>query len=108
MTVLLIIHTIIVLLLVAVILMQRSSQDGFTGGGGMGNMDSFMSGRASANFLTRTTAVLATIFMVNSLILAYLAAHTDRDDSVVNALSTELEASDAPQPITAPVVPDAE
>lgn len=73
MTFLLVVHVILALAMIAIILLQPSNSDGFTGGGG-GN--SFLSGRASANLLTRTTAILATFFMINSLVLAYLASHT--------------------------------
>jgi len=70
-TVLLIIHLFVTLALIGVVLIQRSE------GGGLGvgttqGMGSFMSGRGTANLLTRTTAILATIFMVLSLTLALL------------------------------------
>ncbi len=41
------------------------------GGGGGGGMGGFMTGRATANLLTRTTAVLAALFMVLSLTIAW-------------------------------------
>lgn len=70
--ILLVIQTIVVLFLIAIILIQRSDSDGFgTGGGG----NQFMTGRASANLLTRTTAILATAFIVISLVLANMSGH---------------------------------
>lgn len=70
--ILLIIQTIVVLFLIGIILVQRSDSDGFGASGG-GNQ--FMTGRASANLVTRTTALLATAFIIISLILANMSGH---------------------------------
>ena len=58
--VLLVAYLLIVLAMIAVILLQRSEG----GGLGMGGNNSFMTARGSANVLTRTTAILATLFFV--------------------------------------------
>jgi len=70
-TVLLIIHLFVTLALIGVVLIQRSEGGGLGIGSSQG-MGSFMSGRGTANLLTRTTAVLATIFMALSLTLALM------------------------------------
>ena len=70
-TVLLIIHLFVTLALIGVVLIQRSEGGGLGIGSSQG-MGSFMSGRGTANLLTRTTAILATIFMALSLTLALL------------------------------------
>jgi preprotein translocase subunit SecG len=70
-TVLLIIHVFVTLALIGVVLIQRSEGGGLGIGTSQG-MGSFMSGRGTANLLTRTTAILATIFMLLSLVLALL------------------------------------
>ena len=69
--VLLIVHLFVTLALIGVVLIQRSE------GGGLGigttqGMGSFMSGRGTANLLTRTTAILGAIFFGLSLTLALL------------------------------------
>ncbi len=72
-TVLLVIHTILVLFLIVMVLIQRTDSDGLSGlGGGGGNQ--FLSGRSAANLLTRTTAILAALFMITSLVLAFMAS----------------------------------
>ncbi len=73
--ILLVVHVLITIALVALILIQRSEGGGLGigGGGGGGGMGGLMSGRGTANFLTRTTAVLAGAFMLSSLVLAFLA-----------------------------------
>jgi len=70
-TVLLIVHLFVTLALIGVVLIQRSEGGGLGIGSSQG-MGSFMSGRGTANLLTRTTAVLAAIFMGLSLTLALL------------------------------------
>ena len=70
-TVLLIIHLFVTLALIGVVLIQRSEGGGLGIGSSQG-MGSFMSGRGTANLLTRTTAILATVFMVLSLTLALM------------------------------------
>ena len=71
-TILLVIHSIIVVFLIMMILVQRTDSDGMGGlGGGGGNQ--FLSGRTTANLMTRTTAFLAAAFMLSSLALAIMA-----------------------------------
>ena len=74
-TVLLVIHVIVTLSLIGVVLVQRSEGGGLGIGGGQG-MGSFMTGRGTANLLTRTTAILATIFLALSLILALMTRNS--------------------------------
>ena len=69
-TFLLIIQTIVAASLVTVILMQRSEGGGLGVGG---NSSGLMSARGAADFLTRATAVLATLFVAPSGIDASLA-----------------------------------
>src|SRR5277367_166276 len=67
----LVIHLMITVALIGVILMQKS-EGGALGIGGGGGMSNFMSGRGTANVLTRTTAILAACFMVTSLALVII------------------------------------
>lgn len=70
-SVLLTIHLFVTLALIGVVLIQRSEGGGLGIGTSQG-MGSFMSGRGTANLLTRTTAILAVIFFALSLTLALL------------------------------------
>ena len=76
-TVVLVIHLILAIALVCIVLLQRS-EGGALGMGGGGGMGGFMTGRATADLLTRTTAFLAAGFMATSLTLAILSS-TDRN-----------------------------
>ncbi|HET6184221.1 MAG TPA: preprotein translocase subunit SecG [Acetobacteraceae bacterium] len=69
--VLIAIHVFVTIALIGVVLIQRSEGGGLGVGTSQG-MGSFMSGRGTANLLTRATAILATIFMGLSLAMAIL------------------------------------
>ena len=71
MTTVLLFHHCVTLALIGVVLIQRSEGGGLGIGTSQG-MGGFMSGRGTANLLTRTTAVLGTIFFLLSLTLALL------------------------------------
>jgi preprotein translocase subunit SecG len=70
-TFILIVQTIVAIVMITVILMQRSEGGGFAGGGSPSGL---MTARGASDFLTRTTAVSATIFVMLSIVLAALAA----------------------------------
>ena len=69
--------------LVGVILMQRSEGGGLGVGG---NPSGFMSARGAADFLTRATGVLATLFVVLSIVLATLAVGTTNSRTIDTSL----------------------
>ena len=78
-TVILIVHIMIAVALVGVILLQRSEGGALgMGGGGAGG---FMTGRGTANMLTRVTAGLAAGFFLTSICLTLLAQQTRRAPS---------------------------
>lgn len=99
MTFLLVVHALLALALVAVILLQKSEGGGLTGGGNAGGL---VSARGAADLLTRTTAILATLFIVSSLGLAWLAGHSNRPQTIDTTLAREA----APVgPLGAPIAP---
>ena len=102
-TVLLIIHLFVTLALIGVVLIQRSEGGGLGIGSSQG-MGSFMSGRGTANLLTRATAVLAVIFMSLSLGLAVLNRSASPAGSL---LDTPAGAPAAPALPALPAAPSA-
>ncbi|WEK05946.1 MAG: preprotein translocase subunit SecG [Candidatus Devosia phytovorans] len=120
--VLIVAYLLIVLALIAVILLQRSEGGalGIGGGGGGG----FMTARGSANLLTRTTAILATLFFATAIGLTILS-ELDRGSSgileraaagqegeapssvldALNQLGSGATTSDLPVPASDPVAP---
>lgn len=81
-TVLIVVHLMVVLALVGVVLIQRSEGGGLGIGGGSG----FMSARGTANALTRTTAILATLFFITSMALGLLARYESRPSDILDRI----------------------
>lgn len=110
-TVVLVIHLFLAIALIGVILLQPTSD-----GGGLtsssSSMSGFMSPRGSANLLTRTTGIIAFLFMVTSLTLVVLSGShkpssiLDHIDDTAPAVETGAPADQAPEkPAEAPAVP---
>ncbi|PJI40425.1 preprotein translocase subunit SecG [Ferrovibrio sp.] len=100
MTFLLVVHILLALALIGVILMQRSEGGALGMGGGGGG---FMTARGSANLLTRTTAILATLFILSSIVLAILAGGHSRPTSILDSAPTATPS--APAEPAKPAVP---
>ncbi|MBM3618551.1 MAG: preprotein translocase subunit SecG [Alphaproteobacteria bacterium] len=107
--VLLVIQVLVTLALVAIILIQRSESDGLGGLGGGGGGNAFMTGRGAANLMTKTTAILATVFMLLSLTLAIISSKqgTASRTSIVDQIESSepsVPDADAPLPAVTPAV----
>ena len=100
--VLFVVHVLIALALVGVVLLQKS-EGGALGMGG-GGMSGFMTGRSTANLLTRTTAVLAGLFFLTSILLVVLSNAGRAPRSLIGEAPPGPVAPLAPSP-AAPQVP---
>lgn len=110
--VLLVVQLIVAIALVAVVLVQRTAADGGGLAGGGSTMGGLFTARGSANLLTRTTAVLATIFILNCLVLGAMASSQHKQGSIVDQYTSETapvqgtqKAPEAPKAPVAPEVP---
>jgi len=100
---LIIVDVLIALAIIGFILLQQGK--GATAGAafGSGASSTVFGSRGSASFMTRTTAILATLFFLNSLGLAMLANNTETaPSSVVDKLNQEAPQDEVRQD---PVVP---
>ena len=89
----LIINIILAVLLVIVVLLQKSE------GGALGlgvSQDSFISSRSASNFLTKATALIATLFIVTSILLTILSNKNLPNSSVLEKVD-EKEDNTEPQ-----------
>src|SRR6267143_4741428 len=77
-----VVHVLIALALVGVVMLQKS-EGGALGMGG-GGMSGFMTGRSTANLLTRTTAILAALFFATSILLVTLSNYARAPRSIVD------------------------
>lgn len=120
--ILLVLHVVLSLGIITLVLLQKGAgaSAGAAFGGGGGGAGSVFGATGSANFLSKTTAIFAVGFFVNSLVLAYLAANREvQTDSVMDALiapSTEInteipapsESVPAPEGLSVPTAAEAE
>jgi len=104
-TVILVIHIILALSLIGSVLLQRSEGGALGIGGGGGAGGGLMTGRSAANLLTRTTATLATCFIITSLTLAIMASG-GRERSILE--SAPPPAQTEPTKPSAPTAPTSE
>ena len=107
--ILLVLHVFLSLGIITLVLLQKgagASAGASFGGGGGGGGGSVFGATGASNFLSKTTAIFATAFFINSLVLAYLASNRDiKTDSVIDALTPpaiEVPAGDSlsPKPAT--------
>jgi len=75
--------------LVALVLLQQGKGADIGAAFGSGASQTLFGARGSANFLTRATAVLATIFFVANMTLAYLATQQTAPASVTRSVTTQ-------------------
>jgi preprotein translocase subunit SecG len=104
--ILFVIHVLIALALVGVVLLQKS-EGGALGMGG-GGMSGFMTGRSTANLLTRTTAILAAVFFITSVLLVMLSNRSQAPRSLIDTAPPSTQEvptapASAPAPSSAPV-----
>ena len=87
----LVLNIILAVLLVIVILLQKSE------GGALGigvSQDSYISSRSAANFLTRATAILATLFIITSISLTIISKEGMSSSSVLEKVEEKKDSSE--------------
>jgi preprotein translocase subunit SecG len=105
-TVVIVLHVLIALAIIGLVLLQHGKGADMGSGFGGGASGSLFGATGSANFLSRTTAVLATLFFLTSLGLAYLATTKPRTGGgVLDAVKVQ---QSAPARDKAPEKPAAE
>ncbi len=102
-TVILVFHVIVALAVIGLVLLQHGKGADMGSGFGGGSSGSLFGASGSANFLSRATAVLATIFFLTSLGLAYLATHKPKaGGGVMDAVKTEQPVSGTDKKVVEP------
>ena len=106
-TVLLIVHLLASVALIALVLLQQGKGADMGAAFGSGASSTVFRARGSASFLTRSTAILATIFFITSISLAYYSGQ-----SKVESISEVPAQESAPQqqqaPADVPSIPPAQ
>jgi len=92
--IILILNIVLAILLVAVVLLQKSE------GGALGlgaSQESFISSRSASSFLTKTTAIIATFFIISSISLTIMSKDEFSSSSVLEKIEEEKEDTSEPQ-----------
>ena len=90
-------HVLVALVIIGLVLLQHGKGADMGSGFGGGSSGSLFGATGSANFLSRATAVLATVFFLTSLGLAYLATNKPKTGGgVLDAVKT-MPAEKAPE-----------
>jgi preprotein translocase subunit SecG len=100
-TLLLVLHVVVAIAIIGLVLLQHGKGADVGASFGGGSSGSLFGATGSANFLSRTTAVLAAIFFASSLGLAYMASHHP-DESGSGVMDS---VKDAPATGTVPGAP---
>jgi len=104
-SILLIAQVILSISLIGLVLMQHGKGADAGAAFGSGASSTVFGSRGSGNFLSKATTIIAALFFVVCMALAYIAAHRDGADSVVESVTTmqpgttqvlDAEASDLP------------
>ena len=103
-TLVLVVHVIAALGIIGLVLLQHGKGADMGAAFGGGASGSLFGATGSANFLSRATAILATIFFITSLGLAYLATHKPRESGGV----MERVKDESPIPTPSGVAPAAD
>ena len=92
------VHVLAAIGIVGLVLVQHGKGADMGAAFGSGASGSLFGSAGSANFLSRTTAVLAVVFFVTSLSLAYFASHTPKTTGSVmeDAVKSQSQTNAAP------------
>ncbi|HYN11237.1 MAG TPA: preprotein translocase subunit SecG [Burkholderiales bacterium] len=109
--VLIVLHIVVALAIIGLVLLQHGKGADMGSGFGGGASGSLFGATGSANFLSRATAVLATVFFLLSLGLAYLATNRGavQPGGVMDAVRQQQKApaAEKPKPAAEPAKPTA-
>jgi preprotein translocase subunit SecG len=94
-------HVLLAASIIGLVLLQRGKGADAGAGFGAGASGTVFGSRGSGSFLSRTTAILATLFFITSLGLSYLFSQRTEPTSVIDRLQTE-QTAPAPAPAAPP------
>ena len=93
-TLTLIAHVLIAVTIIGLVLVQKGKGADAGAGFGAGASGTVFGASGSANFLSRSTAVAATLFFMSSLALAYLNSSREPETSLLDEVAVEAEVID--------------
>ncbi len=103
-TLVIIVHVAAALGIIGLVLLQHGKGADMGAAFGSGASGSLFGASGSANFLSRTTAVLATVFFLTSFALTWFSSHRTETKGVMATQPAAVQP--APEPQKAPAAPD--
>ena len=91
----LVIHVLAALAIIGLVLLQHGKGADMGAAFGSGTSGSLFGASGSANFLSRTTAVMATVFFLTSMGLTYFTSHKGKYQGVTSLPAAEQPAAPA-------------
>lgn len=107
-SILVIVHLLLAIGLVALILMQHGKGADMGAAFGSGASASVFGSRGASNFLSRATGILAAVFFITSLALAYFAMQANEPETLMEGVAPPAliaPESDVPPLSDLPVIP---
>jgi preprotein translocase subunit SecG len=94
------IHVIAAVVMVVMVLLQQGKGADMGAAFGSGSAGSVFGASGSANFMSRTTALIATVFFCTSLGLTYISTNRTEDAGVMSRMGEMIEASESQSTLT--------
>jgi preprotein translocase subunit SecG len=99
------VHVVTAVILIGLVLIQHGKGADMGAAFGTGSAGSLFGSSGSANFLSRSTAVAASVFFLTSLSLTYIYAHPAQGQGVMDKIETSKSVQSV-APIVVPVAPE--
>jgi preprotein translocase subunit SecG len=100
---LIVVHVLVALALVLVVLLQVGKGQSIGAAfGGASSSQTIFGSRGPTTFLSRMTTVVAALFMVTSLSLAYFSAHRGQSSVITDQVPAATDQTGVPAPTVAP------
>lgn len=100
-TLITVVHVLIALVLIALVLLQKGKGAEVGASFGSGASNTVFGSRGTGSFLTHSTAILAGLFFLTSLSLAYFSVHAG-GQSVVSEATAPTQSAAQKKPLPAP------
>lgn len=98
-----VVHVLTAVVLIGLVLMQHGKGADMGAAFGTGSAGSLFGSSGSANFLSRSTAVAATLFFITSLSLTYLYSHPQQEQGIMDKVNPAAAQSAPVAPAVNPV-----
>lgn len=90
------IHVIAAVVMVVLVLLQQGKGADMGAAFGSGSAGSVFGASGSANFMSRSTALIATVFFCTSLGLTYISTNRTEETGVMSRMGEVIESSEVP------------